>query len=76
MFSPVSGQIFQSSFQRITFEYAKMEHNSKPGEDAEDKIHDVNGDESKSVDRSEVDGILWEANLSQIRNIVNENKIK
>ena len=53
-----------------------MELNSKPGEEDEEKARDVNGDESKSVDRSDADGILWEANLSQIRNIVNENKIK
>ena len=58
-----------------------MELNSKPGEEDEEKARDVNGDteardESKTVDRIDADGILWEANLSQIRNIVNENKIK
>ena len=58
-----------------------MEFNSKPGEEDEEKARDVTGDagsydESQSVDRSDADGILWEANLSQIRNIVNENKIK
>ena len=58
-----------------------MELNSKLGKEDEENARDVNGDaeardESKSVDRSDADGILWEANLSQIRNIVNENKIK
>ncbi len=55
----------------------KMEFNSQASDDDKEKARDVNGDaESKSVNRSDADGILWEANLSQIRNIVNENKIK